>query len=166
MGLFNFLKDAGESISDFITGDGKTEEAITKRIKQLNLDIQHLEVEVNGERAIIKGTAKDNDAREKAILAAGNIKGISEVDAQISVEKTQASTQLASSQPNAAALASAFYQVKSGDTLSKISKQFYGDANRYNEIFKANQPMLSDPDKIYPGQTLRIPGASGNAAAA
>ena len=52
---------------------------------------------------------------------------------------------------------SQFYEVKSGDTLSKIAKQFYGDANKYSAIFEANQPMLKDPDEIYPGQTLRIP---------
>jgi nucleoid-associated protein YgaU len=52
---------------------------------------------------------------------------------------------------------SRFYTVKSGDTLSKISKEFYSDPNRYNAIFEANKPMLEDPDKIYPGQVLRIP---------
>jgi nucleoid-associated protein YgaU len=50
-----------------------------------------------------------------------------------------------------------FHTVKSGDTLSAISKQVYGDANKYNAIFEANRPMLSSPDKIYPGQSLRIP---------
>jgi len=49
------------------------------------------------------------------------------------------------------------YTVKAGDTLSKISKEMYGDANQYQRIFEANQPMLKDPDKIYPGQMLRIP---------
>jgi nucleoid-associated protein YgaU len=47
--------------------------------------------------------------------------------------------------------------VKSGDTLSAIAKQFYGDAGRYSAIFEANKPMLKDPDEIYPGQVLRIP---------
>jgi nucleoid-associated protein YgaU len=51
------------------------------------------------------------------------------------------------------------YTVKSGDTLSKISKQFYGDANRYMKIFDANKDVLKDPDKIQPGQVLRIPAA-------
>ena len=50
-----------------------------------------------------------------------------------------------------------FYTVQSGDTLSKVSKDFYGDANKYNTIFEANKPMLTHPDKIYPGQVLRIP---------
>ena len=50
-----------------------------------------------------------------------------------------------------------FYTVKSGDTLSAISKAHYGSANKYMAIFEANKPMLSSPDKIYPGQVLRIP---------
>ena len=45
----------------------------------------------------------------------------------------------------------------SGDNLSKIAKKFYGDANKYPVIFEANKPMLKDPNKIYPGQNLRIP---------
>ena len=49
------------------------------------------------------------------------------------------------------------YEVKSGDTLSKISKNFLGDPNRYQEIFKVNTDQLSDPDKIKPGQRLKIP---------
>jgi nucleoid-associated protein YgaU len=53
-----------------------------------------------------------------------------------------------------------FYTVKSGDTLSAIAKRYYGDANRYSAIFEANKPMLTDPDKIYPGQTRRIPRLS------
>lgn len=49
------------------------------------------------------------------------------------------------------------YTVKKGDTLSKISKEHYGDANQYMKIFEANRDQLKDPDKIYPGQELRIP---------
>ncbi len=52
---------------------------------------------------------------------------------------------------------STYREVKSGDTLSKIAKEAYGDANAYMKIFEANKPMLSNPDKIYPGQKLRIP---------
>ena len=50
-----------------------------------------------------------------------------------------------------------FVTVKKGDTLSAIAKVQYGDANKYNKIFEANKPLLSHPDKIYPGQVLRIP---------
>jgi nucleoid-associated protein YgaU len=50
-----------------------------------------------------------------------------------------------------------FYTVVKGDNLSKIAKQFYDNPNKYPVIFEANKPMLSHPDKIYPGQVLRIP---------
>ena len=53
-----------------------------------------------------------------------------------------------------------YYEVQKGDTLSKIAKQHYGDANKYPVIFEANKPMLKDPDEIYPGQRLRIPPKS------
>jgi LysM repeat protein len=56
---------------------------------------------------------------------------------------------------------SKYYTVRSGDTLSKVAKEFYGNANAYMQIFEANTPMLSHPDKIYPGQTLRIGCSSG-----
>jgi nucleoid-associated protein YgaU len=75
-------------------------------------------------------------------LLAG-IPGVSEVHDNIAV---------ATPEPEAE-----FYEVAKGDTLSKIAKQFYGDANKYNVIFEANKPMLSNPDRIYPGQKLRIP---------
>ena len=74
----------------------------------------------------------------------GNTKGVAKVNDQITVS--------AQAQP-----ASQFYEVKSGDTLSKIAKQVYGDQNKYSAIFEANKPMLKDPDEIYPGQILRIP---------
>ena len=53
--------------------------------------------------------------------------------------------------------AAPFYTVRKGDTLSAIAKRHYGDANAYNSIFEANRPMLDHPDRIYPGQVLRIP---------
>jgi len=51
------------------------------------------------------------------------------------------------------------YTVVSGDSLSKISKHFYGDANHWRRIFEANTDSIKDPDDIYPGQTLKIPAA-------
>lgn len=49
------------------------------------------------------------------------------------------------------------YTVVSGDSLSKIAKKHYGDANKWRRIFEANQDLIKDPDEIYPGQTLKIP---------
>jgi nucleoid-associated protein YgaU len=81
--------------------------------------------------------------KEKLVLALGNVTGIASVDDRLTVVNPE---------PEAD-----FYEVKSGDSLSKIAKKYYGNAMEYNRIFEANKPMLKDPDKIYPGQMLRIP---------
>ena len=91
----------------------------------------------------VSGTAATQEAREKLILAAGNIQGVAKVEDAITVV--------------APAPAARLYTVQKGDTLSAIAKQFYGKAGDYPKIFKANQPLLKDPDHIYPGQVLRIP---------
>ena len=93
--------------------------------------------------ATVSGLAKDQATREKIILVVGNSAGIAQVDDKMDVENKE---------PEAV-----FHTVERGDTLSKISKEHYGDPNQYPLIFEANKPMLDDPDKIYPGQVLRIP---------
>ena len=90
----------------------------------------------------LSGTAPSQEAAEKAVLAAGNVTGVSDVDNRLSFPaETEAR----------------YHDVVSGDTLSGIAKKYYGDANQYMKIFEANKPMLSHPDKIYVGQKLRIP---------
>lgn len=112
---------------------------------QANASIDGLSVNYNGDTdtVVLKGVAKTQADREKAVLAAGNVQHVAQVDDQLTV---------ATPEPE-----SRFYTVKSGDTLSKIAKEMYGNANEYNKIFEANQPLLSHPDKIYVGQVLRIP---------
>ena len=85
----------------------------------------------------------DQAEREKVILAVGNVAGIARVDDRLEAKKKAPEAQM--------------YTVVAGDSLSKIAKKFYGDAGKYHVIFEANKPMLKDPDKIYPGQVLRIP---------
>ncbi|XID75304.1 peptidoglycan-binding protein LysM [Alkanindiges sp. WGS2144] len=122
--------------------------ALLSRIQGLGLGIEGLSIHYEGstDTATIKGVAKTQADREKAILAAGNVDHVAKVDDQMTV---------ATPAPE-----SKFYTVKSGDNLSKISKEMYGDPNQYQKIFEANQPLLSSPDKIYPGQVLRIPAAA------
>ncbi len=141
--LFKFAKEAGEK---FREGVSNIAEGIQDRIKGHKTEVKDLKVEQDGERVVLKGKAKTRAEAEKAIVAAGNTPGIGEVESHIDIADEPAQTN--------------FYTVKSGDTLSKIAKEFYGDAMKYPAIFEANKPMLSDPDKIYPGQTLRIPTAS------
>lgn len=91
------------------------------------------------------------EARKKLIATVANIEGIESVDDQIVVVVREQVV------PVAAEPEKQFYQVKADDSLSKIAKEVYGDANKYPAIFEANKPMLTDPDKIYVGQTLVIP---------
>ncbi|WP_454864274.1 peptidoglycan-binding protein LysM [Pseudomonas rhizophila] len=148
MSLFSFLKDAGEKILDALTPDKAqaNSEALTNHVKEAltGIDTSKIQVKVEGEKVIASGEAATQEEKEKILLALGNVHGISEVDDQITVTGPVATQ-------------AKFVTVVKGDTLSAISKRVYGDANKYNKIFEANKPMLSHPDKIYPGQVLRIP---------
>ncbi|HPG28464.1 MAG: peptidoglycan-binding protein LysM [Spirochaetaceae bacterium] len=144
MGLFDFVKEAGEGLLGKLTGQAEEDsKAVQSRVQDLGLGVEGLKVRVEGDRAVLEGQAASQADAEKAIIAAGNIPGIAQVDDRIAVAKP--------------AKASQYYKVQKGDSLSKIAKQFYGDAMKYPQIFEANKPMLKDPDKIYPGQVLRIP---------
>lgn len=141
--LFDFIKDAGDAIKD---GIGGLTDGIKDKVTGSAKGVENVEVEEKGDTIILKGKAKTRAEAEKAIIAAGNTPGVSKIEAQIEIEEDG---------PEAT-----FYTVQSGDTLSKIAKEHYGDAGKYPVIFEANRPMLSDPDKIYPGQMLRIPPQS------
>ena len=151
MGLFDFVKDAGERLLENVKeATGQTAataaisaEPIVKSIHDHGLQVQNLDVAIEGDLATVTGTAASQGDREKVVLVVGNTQGIARVDDRLAVEKPE---------PEAV-----FYTVKSGDSLSKIAKAHYGDPMQYPAIFEANRPMLKDPDKIYPGQNLRIP---------
>ena len=148
MGIFKFALGKGKEI----IADRNTvaEKAIRKEVEDLGLDDDlgnDFKVTVDGKRVKLAGKVPNQETREKLILAAGNVSGIGEVDDGLKVKS------------KAKVGESVFHTVKSGDSLSKIAKKYYGDALRYPDIFDANTPMLKHPDKIYPGQVLRIPGA-------
>lgn len=176
MGLFDFVTDAGEKLTEKVLGSNNTDdltktvevsqeridqlrsEQISKAIAELDIDGEQVSVNVNESVAVIKGSAPNQEALEKIVLCAGNQHGIGEVDCQLQVDFPASVG--GSSAPDEAADVSAestFYTVESGDTLGKIAQNIYGSASKYMVIFEANQPMLKDPDKIYPGQKLRIP---------
>lgn len=152
MGLFKFVKSKGkELIAD---RDRIAEKAIKKEVEDLGLDDDlggDFRVLVDGGKVTLEGKVPDQATKEKIILAAGNVNGIGEVEDTMKL-KSKAKVE-----------ESTFYTVKSGDSLSKIAKKYYGDAMRYPDIFEANTPMLKHPDRIYPGQVLRIPGAAAKA---
>ncbi|WP_010181976.1 peptidoglycan-binding protein LysM [Aquimarina agarilytica] len=157
MGLFSFIKNAGAAIG---IGKSTAEEAAEKAeaiaaaneaaaakmvqtASDLGLEVQNMQVIINDDTAIVSGLAADQATKEKVVLVVGNTAGIAQVDDQMEVEIQE---------PEAI-----FHTVVSGDTLSKIAKKVYGNAMKYPVIFEANKPMLTHPDKIYPGQVLRIP---------
>jgi len=165
MGLLDFVKDAGEKL--FGAGKAKAAmqeaaaapadeakikaandaaaDAIMDYIKAQNLSATGLTVTFDGASSTVSvfGVAPDQATKEKIALCCGNVSGVAAVNNMMSVDQ---------SEPEGT-----YYTVVSGDTLSKISKNAYGDPNKYQRIFEANTPMLKHPDKIYPGQVLRIP---------
>ena len=150
--MFDFAKDAGQALRNAIGGgrDDVSAQELSDNLRASGVTIENGQITVKGDTATITGFAGSLAEKEKAILILGNTKGIARVDDRIQIRAGEGGVQQTGQ-------ASRFYQVKSGDTLSKIAKELYGDANAYNQIFEANRPMLSDPDKIYPGQVLRIP---------
>ena len=112
-------------------------------MKKNGFAVDNLKIKMADATAHVRGKVPDQATREKIILVVGNTAGVAAVEDGLEVVAPE---------PEAT-----FYTVKSGDNLSKISKAMYGDPNKYNVIFEANKPMLSHPDKIYPGQVLRIP---------
>ena len=167
MGLLDFVKDAGEKL--FGIGKAKAAmqevaaapadeakikaandaaaDAIMEYIRTQNLSATGLTITFDAASSTVSvyGVAPDQATKEKIALCCGNVAGVAAVNNMMSVDR---------SEPEAT-----YYTVVAGDTLSKISKGAYGDANKYMKIYEANTPMLKHPDKIYPGQVLRIPPA-------
>ena len=160
MGLLDFAGSVGASLGKAIgLGDDEASaKELAQSLRDHGVTIEKGAITVKGDTVTVTGQASNQAEREKAVLILGNTKGIAHVDDQITVmppAPAQAAQPAVQSAPP-----STMYTVKSGDTLSKIAKQFYGDSNRYHELLEANKPMLKDADKIYPGQVLRIPAAS------
>lgn len=163
MGLMSFVKSAGAAIFGSDAEEKKIEtevqaqaesqrdkleelkkaRALRNKIESLGLEVEDADIRVEGSTVILGGKVANQSTSEKIALAVGNIAGIDSVDNRLEVEHTE---------PEAT-----FHTVVRGDTLGGIAKKYYGNAGKYPVIFEANKPMLSDPDKIYPGQVLRIP---------
>jgi nucleoid-associated protein YgaU len=163
--LISFIKDAGEKLlhagqarrnaeeqdinpseSEIRSREKEMELAILDYITVQGMPNDGINVKFDSESSnvTISGQVADQPTREKMVLCCGNVQGVAAVNDQLTVAQA--------GEPE-----SKWYEVKSGDSLSKISKEVYGDANKYSAIFEANRPMLTDPNKIYPGQKLRIP---------
>ncbi len=155
MGLFSFFKKAGskalvkeeeKAVESSLAKDIAKKAKISvfhSMVKSMNLNVEDLNIDLDDDVVIVSGTTDSHETREKIVLTLGNVEGIATVDDRINVVVPPPTSQ--------------FYTVQKGDSLSKIAKEFYGDPMMYKQIFEANKPMLDHPDKIYPGQSLRIP---------
>lgn len=144
MGLLDFVSSVGEKLfGGAVESDQERSAKLENHVRKLGLEVQQLKIDVEKDVATVSGRVESQAGREKIILAVGNTEGIARVDDQLDVAKQE---------PEAK-----YYTVVKGDSLSKIAKEFYGNAMKYPEIFEANKPMLTNPDLIYPGQVLRIP---------
>lgn len=137
MGIFDFVKDAGKTMSVAME--------LSTELSQHNLHVEDLDLKFENGEVTVGGTVKTQEEKEKVILALGNIEGVERVNETLVVENPESEA--------------VFHTVQPGDTLSKIAKVHYGNPAKYTVIFEANKPMLSDPNKIYVGQVLRIPQA-------
>lgn len=145
MGLIDFVKRAGKRLGIGGDDDDKapTADDLRKEVESHGLDVKDVEIDVKGDEVELRGQQMADELREKIIVAVGNVAGVARVNDQIQAAKD--------------ADGSTFHTVVKGETLWGISKAHYDNGALYTEIFEANRPMLSDPDKIYPGQVLRIP---------
>ena len=148
MGILDFVRSAGTRLEK----KDEPDEAFLERRKgnelmqhviALGFEVDKFRVDYDDGVATVKGKVSDQSIREKVLLAIGNTQGVAQVDDRMEVVEPA---------PEAT-----MYTVKSGDSLGKIARAHYGDAAKYPMIFEANQPLLTDPNKIYPGQVLRIP---------
>jgi nucleoid-associated protein YgaU len=145
MGLFNFIKSVGEKIFGASEAQAAPADQLAKEVAKHGLNVDGLQISVDGNKVSVGGNTTSTAEAEKIILALGNTLGVSQIESSLIVAKEVA--------------ASNMVEVKKGDTLWKIAEANYGKGNggKYEIIFEANKPMLSHPDKIYPGQILRIP---------
>ena len=145
MGRLSFVKSVGQKIFGAREAQDAPADELKKEAAKYGLDVSKVDVHVDGDKVKVSGAAMSTEEAEKIILAMGNTLGVSQIDNQLQVQKEAPTAH--------------FYTVKKGDTLWKIAEEQYGKGKgaKHTVIFEANKPMLTHPDKIYPGQVLRIP---------
>ena len=162
MGMISFIKEAGQKLfgskpeiaaavaepsneEKVAAANAAASDAIKAYLRTQDLPADDLVITFNGadQMVTVGGLVDSQEVREKVVLCCGNVQGVAGVVDEL--------------QTPAPADECTYHTVVSGDNLSKIARQVYGDANKYPVIFEANKPMLTHPDKIYPGQVLRCP---------
>ena len=149
MGLFSFVKNAGAKIFGAGDSDDKKAVAVMDHLHQFNLRSDGITAIYSNGAVTLSGEVDNELERKRIVATIGNIDGVESIDDNITIAGTP--------EKEVAGAEVRFYEVKSGDTLSGIAQEMYGDGSLYPQIFEANRPMLDDPDKIYPGQKLVIP---------
>jgi nucleoid-associated protein YgaU len=167
MGVFDFVKSVGKKLGIGDDDEAPKPEALKKELDSYKLGTDKVDIEVHGDKAVLKGVVADQSIFEKAIIAVGNTLGINKVEAsELKVVAPDSGLKLDGNvdmtelvKASAPASTPVFYTVKKGDNLWKIAEAQYGKGKgaKHTVIFEANKPMLTHPDKIYPGQVLRIP---------
>ncbi len=141
-GIIDFATNAGKKLGKIFGKKGQ--KTLEKEVNDLGLESDGVDINVSDDgEVVISGKAVSQEMKEKILVAIGNIEGVASVKDEAETADDGAASQ--------------FHQVVRGDTLWAVSKKYYGKGSRYPEIFEANRPMLSHPDKIYVGQVLRIP---------
>jgi nucleoid-associated protein YgaU len=143
MGLFDFVKNIGKKI---FSREEDAAEKIKAEIEAANPGISNLDVHYDPQSGTValSGQATSAEAMQKAVLMAGNVEGVSQVEiANLKHPEEQEQVE--------------YYIIQQGDTLSKIAQHFYGNANKYPRIFEANREVIKDANLIFPGQKIRIP---------
>ena len=162
MGMISFFKEAGEKLfgkkpemeaaaaepdsqEKSVAANAVAAKAIGDYIRTQSLPVDALTITFDGASQVVtvSGLVASQEIKEKIVLCCGNVSGVAGVQDEIETSEPADQSQ--------------YHLVVRGDTLSAIAKTYYGNANAYPKIFEANKPMLAHPDKIYPGQLLRIP---------
>lgn len=172
MGLFTFVKEAGQAMfgddedqagKEALAAvlERKREKKLAEMVSEVGIPAENLKIDIHDDTVTITGSTPTQESREKIVLLIGNTVGVARVDDRLrvtgAIEKAEAPTAADGATGETTEGGAVFHTVARGDTLSAIAKKYYGNAGKYPAIFEANKPLLSDPDKIYPGQVLRIP---------
>ena len=146
MGLFDFVKDVGRQV---FNTDAEAADNIKQHLEIRTSGISNLDVKFDDGTATLCGNCSSQAVRDQAILMVGNIEGVAKVIADDLVAPAP--------KPEEPEEKAEIYEIVSGDTLGAIAKRYYGKASAYMKIFEANRDIIDDPNKIYPGQKIRIP---------
>ena len=152
MGLFDFVKDVGRQLFDT---DAEAADNIKQHLEIKTTGISNLDVKFDDGTVTLCGDCSNEAVREQAILIAGNVAGVEKIVADdLTAPPPAPEAPEAPAEPEVKA---EIYEIVSGDTLGGIAKKYYGKASAYMKIFEANRDIIDDPNKIYPGQKIRIP---------